>query len=131
MSISARFIHRPIGTSLLMLALLVVGAACYPLLPVAPLPQVEFPTLQVTTQYPGASPETMASAVTQPLERQFGQIPGLAQMTSVSTLGVSSISLQFDLGRNIDGAALDTQTAINAASGQLPNNLPAPPTYRK
>src|ERR1700692_104940 len=131
MSISSAFIARPIATSLLMAGILLVGAAAYPLLPVAPLPQVDFPTIQVTTQLPGASPETMASSVTQPLERQFGEIPGVTEMTSSSTLGNSSITIQFDLARNIDGAAQDVQTAINAASGQLPTNLPSPPTYRK
>jgi len=114
-----------------MAGLLLVGLAAYPLLPVASLPQVDFPTIQVSTQLSGASPETMASSVTQPLERQFGEIPGLTQMTSVSTQGASSITLQFELSRSIDGAAQDVQTAINAASGQLPNTLPAPPTYRK
>src|SRR5258708_4721687 len=131
MSISTRFIERPIATSLLMAAILLLGAAAYPLLPVAPLPEVDFPTIQVTTQLPGASPETMASSVTQPLERQFGEIPGVTQMTSSSTLGNSAITIQFDLSRNIDGAAQDVQTAINAAAGQLPTNLPSPPTYRK
>jgi hydrophobe/amphiphile efflux-1 (HAE1) family protein len=130
-NISSLFIRRPIATSLLMAAILLVGAAAYPLLPVAPLPQVDFPTIQVTTQLPGASPETMASSVTQPLERQFGEIPGVTQMTSSSTLGNSAITIQFDLSRNIDGAAQDVQTAINAAAGQLPTNLPSPPTYRK
>ncbi|ACB94810.1 multidrug efflux RND transporter permease subunit [Beijerinckia indica] len=131
MSISQTFILRPIATSLLMLGILLIGAAAYPLLPVASLPMVDFPTIQVTTQFPGASPETMASSVTQPLERQFGQIPGVTQMTSSSTLGYSTISVQFDLSRNIDGAAQDIQTAINAASGQLPKQLPTPPTYKK
>jgi hydrophobic/amphiphilic exporter-1 (mainly G- bacteria), HAE1 family len=131
MSISSAFIARPIATSLLMAGILLVGAAAYPLLPVAPLPQVDFPTILVTTQLPGASPEIMASSVTQPLERQFGQIPGVTQMTSSSALGNSAITVQFDLSRNIDGAAQDIQTAINAASGQLPKNLPSPPTYRK
>src|ERR1700750_3163533 len=112
MNFSSHFIKRPIATSLLMAAILLVGAAVYPLLPVAPLPQVDFPTIQVTTQLPGASPETIASSVTQPLERQFGQIPGVSQMTSSSTLGVSSITVQFDLSRNIDGAAQDIQSAI-------------------
>ncbi|MGA0563519.1 efflux RND transporter permease subunit [Ancylobacter sp. VNQ12] len=131
MSLSSWFIRHPIGTSLLMAGLLVLGAACFPRLPVAPLPDVDFPTLQVTTQLPGASPEIIASSVTQPLERQFGEIPGLAQMTSVSTLGNSAITLQFNLDVDINGAAQDVQTAINAAGGQLPTNLPAPPTYRK
>jgi hydrophobe/amphiphile efflux-1 (HAE1) family protein len=131
MSFSTQFIRRPIATTLLMAAIFLVGVAAYPLVPVAPLPQVDFPTIQVTTQLPGASPETMASSVTQPLERQIGEIPGVTQMTSSSTLGNSAITIQFDLTRNIDGAAQDVQTAINAASGQLPTNLPAPPTYRK
>ena len=131
MSISSAFIARPIATSLLMAVILLVGAVAYPLLPVAPLPQVDFPTILVTTQLPGASPEIIASSVTQPLERQFGQIPGVTQMTSSSALGNSAITVQFDLARNIDGAAQDIQTAINAASGQLPKNLPSPPTYRK
>ncbi len=131
MSISATFIKRPIGTSLLGLALLLIGMAAWPLLPVAPLPQVDFPTLQVTANLPGSPPETMAASVAQPLERQFSQIPGLAQMTSSTYLGQTQITLQFDLDRAIDGAALDVQTAINAASGQLPNNLPSPPNFRK
>lgn len=131
MSISSGFIERPIATSLLMVGILAVGLAAYPLLPVAPLPEVDFPTIAVTTQLPGASPQTMASSVTQPLEHQFGQIPGVTQMTSVSTQSTSAITLQFDLNRNIDGAAQDVQTAINAASGQLPTDLPSPPTYRK
>src|ERR1700738_3058553 len=109
MSISSAFIARPIATSLLMAGILLVGLAAYPLLPVAPLPQVDFPTIQVTTQFPGASPETMASSVAQPLESQFAQIPGLSQMTSTSALGVTVISLQFDLNRNIDAAAGDVQ----------------------
>src|ERR1700745_3439872 len=131
MNISSAFIGRPIATSLLMAGILLIGAAAYPLLPVAALPQVDFPTILVTTQLPGASPEIIASSVTQPLERQFGQIPGVTQMTSSSALGNSAITVQFDLLRNIDGAAQDIQTAINAASGQLPKNLPSPPTYRK
>ncbi|HWA45201.1 MAG TPA: multidrug efflux RND transporter permease subunit [Hypericibacter adhaerens] len=131
MGISNIFIERPIATSLLMAGIMLVGVAAYPLLPVAPLPQVEFPTIQVSAQLPGASPETMASSVTQPLEHQIGQIPGVTQMTSSSTLGNSAITIQFDLGRDIDGAAQDVQTAINAAGGQLPQSLPSPPTYRK
>ncbi len=131
MSISTAFIQRPIGTSLLGIAIFLIGAAAWPLLPVAPLPQVDFPTLQVTGSLPGASPETMAASVAQPLERQFSQIPGLAQMTSISYQGQSQLTLQFDLDRNIDGAALDAQSALNAAAGQLPNNLPSPPTIRK
>jgi len=131
MNVSANFIKRPIGTTLLSLAILLVGVAAFPLLPVAPLPQVDFPTLQVSASLPGASPETMASNVAQPLERQFSLISGLSQMTSLSGTGSSQITLQFDLDRSIDGAALDVQTAINAASGQLPPNLPNPPTFRK
>ncbi len=129
--ISTPFIKHPIATSLLMVGILFVGIVAYPLLPVAPLPQVDFPTIQVSAQLPGASPETMASAVAQPLETQFAQIPGISQETSVSTLGSTSITVQFDLDRNIDGAANDIMAAINAAGGQLPKNLPSPPTYRK
>ncbi|ACL55983.1 multidrug efflux RND transporter permease subunit [Methylobacterium nodulans] len=129
--ISAYFIRFPVATSLVMAGILFVGIVAYPLLGVAPLPQVDFPTIQVTAQLPGASPETMASSVAQPLERQFAQIPGLSQMTSTSSLGVSIVSVQFDLNRNIDAAANDIQAAINAAGGQLPKNLPNPPTYRK
>jgi hydrophobe/amphiphile efflux-1 (HAE1) family protein len=131
MSISTPFIRRPVATSLLTAALVLVGLAAYPFLPVAPLPRVEFPTISVTASYPGASPETMASTVAQPLEKQFAQIPGMAQLTSVSVLGQSQIILQFDLERDIDAAAGDVQAAINAASGQLPKNLPSNPTYRK
>ncbi len=114
-----------------MAGILFVGLVAFPLLPVAPLPQVDFPTIQVQANLPGASPETMASSVAQPLERQMAQIPGIAQMTSTSSIGSTSITIQFDLNRNIDGAANDIQGAINAASGQLPKNLPSPPTYRK
>ncbi|HET9019046.1 MAG TPA: efflux RND transporter permease subunit [Acetobacteraceae bacterium] len=131
MSISTPFIRRPIGTSLLMAAILLVGIAAYPLLPVAPLPRVDFPTIQVNAQLPGAGPETMASSVAQPLEREFAQIPGIAQLTSVSVLGQTQITVQFDLNRNIDAAAQDIQSAINAAGGQLPKNLPSPPNYWK
>jgi HAE1 family hydrophobic/amphiphilic exporter-1 len=114
-----------------MAGILFVGLVAFPLLPVAPLPQVDFPTIQVQANLPGASPETMASSVAQPLERQMAQIPGIAQMTSTSSIGSTAITIQFDLNRNIDGAANDVQGAINAASGQLPKNLPSPPTYRK
>jgi hydrophobic/amphiphilic exporter-1 (mainly G- bacteria), HAE1 family len=131
MSISAAFIKRPIGTSLLALAILLVGVAVWPLLPVSALPQVDFPTIQVSANLPGANPETMAANVAQPLERQFSLIAGLSQMTSTSALGSTQITLQFDLDRNIDAAALDVQSAINAAAGQLPVNLPSPPTFRK
>jgi hydrophobe/amphiphile efflux-1 (HAE1) family protein len=131
MAISTPFIQRPIATSLLMAGILTVGAVAYPRLPVAPLPQVDIPTIQVTTQLPGADPVTMASSVTTPLEKQFALIPGVTQLTSSTVLGVSSIAVQFDLSRNIDGAAGDIQAAINAASGQLPKTLPSPPQYRK
>src|ERR1700678_1868432 len=131
MNISAPFIKRPIGTSLLTLALLMSGALAFTKLPVAPLPQVEFPVIQVSASLPGASPETMASAVATPLERQFGRIAGINQMTSISQLGSTAIALQFDLNRNIDAARRDVQAAINAARSQLPSNLPSNPTYRK
>ncbi len=131
MNISAGFIKRPIGTTLLALAILLIGVAVFPLLPVAPLPQVDFPTIQVNANLPGGSPETMASNVAQPLERQFSLIAGLSQMTSINGLGATIITLQFDLDRGIDAAALDVQSAINAATGQLPANLPSPPSYRK
>jgi multidrug efflux pump len=131
MSISAPFIKRPIGTSLLTLALLMSGVLAFTRLPVAPLPQVEFPVIQVSASLPGASPETMASAVATPLERQFGRIAGINQMTSVSQLGSTGIVLQFDLTRNIDAAARDVQASINAARSQLPSYLPGNPSYRK
>jgi hydrophobe/amphiphile efflux-1 (HAE1) family protein len=131
MSISEPFIRRPIATSLMMLGVLVFGVGAYALLPVAALPKVDFPTIVVSVNYPGASPDTMASAVATPLEQQFAAIPGLDQMTSTSGIGSLSITLQFDLERNIDAAAQDVLTAINAASGVLPKDLPTPPTYRK
>jgi multidrug efflux pump len=131
MNISAPFIKRPVGTSLLTAALLLSGALAFSFLPVAPLPQVEFPVIQVSASLPGASPETMASAVASPLERQFGRIAGINQMTSVSQLGATGIVLQFDLNRNIDAAARDVQAAINAARSQLPADLPGNPWYRK
>ena len=131
MSISEPFVRRPIATSLLMGGILLVGIVAWPLLPVAPLPQVDFPTIVVTTNLPGASPETMATSVATPLEFQFAEIPGLSQMTSTNILGNSTITLQFDLDRSIDAAAQDIQSAINAAGGQLPKNLPQPPFYRK
>jgi hydrophobe/amphiphile efflux-1 (HAE1) family protein len=131
MSISEPFIRRPIATSLLMLGVLVFGIGAYNLLPVAAVPNVDFPTITVSAQYPGASPQTMASAVATPLETQFTAIPALSQMTSWSGVGITSITLQFDLNRNIDAAASDVQQAINAASGVLPQNMPTPPTYRK
>jgi hydrophobe/amphiphile efflux-1 (HAE1) family protein len=131
MNISAPFIARPIATTLLMLALLAAGAVGYNLLPVAALPNADIPTLSVTASLPGADPETMASSVAQPLERQFADLPGVNQITSVNVLGNTQITLQFDLSRSIDGAASDVQGAINAAAGSLPKNLPNPPTYRK
>ena len=131
MNISALFIRRPVGTTLLTLALALAGAMAYQFLPVAPLPRVEFPTIQVEASLPGASPDIMASAVATPLERQFGRIAGLNEMTSTSYLGITTIALQFDLSRNIDAAARDVQAAINAARGQLPANLPNNPSYRK
>ena len=130
MSISEPFIHRPIATSLLMAGVLLMGALGYALLPVSSLPSVDFPTIQVTAQYPGASPDVMASSVTTPLERQFGQISGLAQMTSVSSFGNAAITLQFVLDRDIDAAAQDVQAAMNAANGVLPR-MPNPPIYNK
>jgi hydrophobe/amphiphile efflux-1 (HAE1) family protein len=131
MNISEPFICRPVATYLLMFATLLSGVVAYPFLSISSLPQVDFPTIEVTSSFQGASPETMASAVATPLERQFGRIPGVIQMTSSSGLGLLSIVIQFDLNRNIDGAAQDVQTAINAAAGALPKNLPTPPTFRK
>ncbi|MDE0854594.1 MAG: efflux RND transporter permease subunit, partial [Nevskia sp.] len=131
MSVSSPFIDRPIATSLLMVAVLLLGILGYRFLSVSALPAVDFPTISVTTQYPGASPTVMSSLVTTPLERQFGQIAGLSAMNSVSSFGVSTITLQFVLDRNIDDAAQDVQSAINAAKGVLPGNLPYPPSYSK
>jgi multidrug efflux pump subunit AcrB len=131
MSISEPFIHRPVATTLLTIALGLAGGIAYFALPMAPLPEVEFPTLMVTATLPGASPETMASSVATPLERQFGRIAGLNEMTSSSSLGSCSITMQFDLSRNIDASARDVQAAINAARGQLPTNLPQTPSWRK
>jgi multidrug efflux pump subunit AcrB len=131
MSISEPFIRRPIATALLMAALLVGGIIGYNLLPVSALPSVDFPTISVSASLPGASPEIMASSVAQPLERQFADLPGVNQITSTNVQGVTSITLVFDLSRNIDGAASDVEAAINAASGLLPKQLPNPPTYKK
>ncbi|NBD12219.1 MULTISPECIES: efflux RND transporter permease subunit [Corallococcus] len=131
MNPSALFIRRPVATSLLALGIALVGALSFKILPVAPLPQVEFPTISVQAALPGASPEIMATSVATPLERQLGRIAGITQMTSSSNLGATSIVVQFDLSRNIDGAARDVQAAINAARGNLPTNLPNNPTYRK
>jgi multidrug efflux pump len=131
MSVSSPFIHRPIATSLLGVAVMLGGALGYWWLPISALPQVDFPTIQVTTQLPGASPDTIASLVTAPLERQFGQIPALQTMTSASSFGISQVTLQFDLNRDIDAASQDVQSAINAAGSTLPRNLPYPPLYSK
>ena len=131
MNISEPFIKRPIATSLLMVALVLVGILGFKFLPISALPTVDFPTIQVTSQYPGADPEVMASLVTAPLEKQFGQISGLASMNSISSLGTSVITLQFILGKNIDQASQDVQAAINAAGGVLPANMPNPPVYNK
>jgi multidrug efflux pump len=130
-SLSSPFIHRPVATTLMVVGIALAGAIGYRFLPVSPLPQVEFPTISVSAGLPGASPETMASSVATPLERQFGRIAGVTEMTSSSALGSTSITLQFDLNRNIDAAARDVQAAINAARGQLPANLPNNPWYRK
>jgi hydrophobe/amphiphile efflux-1 (HAE1) family protein len=131
MNISAPFIQRPIATALIMVGLLVAGLVAYPLMPVASLPNVNYPTLTVTAQLPGADPQTMGSTVASPLELQFGEIPGLTQMTSASAVGYTQITLQFDLNRNIDGAVSDTLSAIQAASAYLPKNMPYPPMIRK
>src|SRR5262249_50998514 len=131
MNVSRIFILRPIATSLLMAAILLAGAFRYKQLPVSALPQVDYPTIQVVTFYPGAGPDVMASSVTAPLERQFGQVPGLNQMTSTSSDGASVITLQFDLSLSIDIAEQEVQAAINAASNFLPNDLPNPPIYSK
>src|SRR5258706_8819659 len=130
MNISEPFIRRPVATSLLMLGVVLMGMLGYFLLPISALPPVDFPTIQVTGQYPGASPDVMASSVTTPLERQFGQISGLSQMTSISSFGNANITLQFNLDRDIDAAAQDVQAAMNAAGGVLPK-MPTPPPYSK
>ena len=131
MSPSRKFIERPIATSLLMLGILLAGAVAYFELPVSALPEVDYPTIQVMTFYPGASPDVMASSVTAPLERQFGQVPGLQQMTSTSSSGLSVITLQFDLNLNIDIAEQEVQQSINASGTYLPPDLPSPPIYSK
>ncbi len=131
MSLSTPFIHRPVATTLLTAAIALAGIIAFIMLPVAPLPQIDFPTINVSATLPGASPEIMASSVATPLERQFGRIAGITEMTSSSYLGVTQITLQFDLNRNIDGAARDVQASINAARSYLPTNLPSNPTYRK
>src|SRR5437016_61691 len=131
MSPSRIFILRPVATSLLMAGLLLVGIVAFRQLPVSALPQVDYPTIQVLTFYPGASPEVMASSVTAPLERQFGQVPGLNQMTSTSSDGSSIVTLQFSLELNIDIAEQEVQAAINSAASYLPRDLPNPPIYSK
>src|SRR6516165_6519111 len=131
MNLSAPFIDRPVATTLLTLGFALAGAVAFRLLPVSPLPQVDFPTISVQASLPGASPETMAATVATPLERSLGRIAGITEMTSSSTLGSTRITLQFDLDRDIDGAARDVQAAINAARSLLPTGLPSNPTYRK
>src|SRR6202795_126970 len=131
MNISAPFIRRPVATTLLTVAIALAGAIGFEVLPVAPLPEVDFPTISVSAGLPGASAAIMASSVATPLERQFGHMAGVTEMTSSSTLGNTSITIQFDLSRNIDGAARDVEAAINAARTYLPANLPGNPTYRK
>jgi multidrug efflux pump len=128
MNISEPFIRRPIATTLMVVAISLAGAVAFRLLPVSPLPQVDFPTVSVSAGLPGASPEIMASSVATPLERQFGRIAAVTEMTSSSNLGSSNVTLQFDLNRNIDAAARDVQAAINGARGYLPTNLPSNPT---
>jgi multidrug efflux pump len=131
MGLSAPFIARPVATTLLTAAVVLAGAAAYWQLPVSPLPQVDFPTISIGASLPGASPEIMASSVAAPLERHLGHIAGVSEMTSASFLGTTSITLQFDLDRDINGAARDVQAAINAARADLPANLPSNPTYKK
>src|SRR6202158_6336925 len=131
MNISEPFIRKPVATTLLVVAITLAGAAAYRLLPVSPLAPVEFPTIAVHAGVPGASPETTASSVATPLERQFGRIAAVTEMTSSSALGSANITLQFDLNRDIDAAARDVQAAINAARGNLPANMPNNPSYRK
>lgn len=131
MNLSRPFINRPVATTLLTIGMTLAGLIALRMLPVSPLPQVDFPTISVQAGLPGASPETMATSVAAPLERQLGHIAGVTEMTSTSTLGATSITLQFELNRNIDGAARDVQAAINAAQTYLPANLPSHPTYRK
>src|SRR4030081_1443031 len=131
MNPSRIFIERPVGTSLLVVAIMLVGMIAYKFLPLSALPQVDYPTIRVLTLYPGASPEVMTSSVTAPLERQFGQMPGLRQMSSTSSGGASVLTLQFNLDLSLDVAEQEVQAAINAGSNFLPVDLPAPPVYNK
>jgi len=131
MNLSVPFIRRPVMTTLVMAALLFFGIMAYPKLPISDLPNIDFPTLQVTATLPGANPDTMAAAVATTLERQFSAIDGLDTMTSISTLGTTMVTLQFKLDRDIDGAAQDVQSAIAAAGALLPTGMPAPPTFKK
>src|SRR6184192_2539571 len=131
MNVAALFIKRPITTTLVMAAILIFGLFAYRLLPVSDLPNVDFPTIQVNASLPGASPETMAASVATPLEKQFSTIAGIDSMVSTNSLGQSSITIQFNLSRDLDGAALDVQSAIAAAGGQLPPEMPTPPTFQK
>src|SRR5258706_11465827 len=131
MNFSAAFVQRPVATSLLAIGLTLAGAVAFTRLPVSPLPQVDYPTISVIAQLPGASPETMAATVATPLERQLGRIAGVSEITSSSSLGSTRITLQFDLDRKINEAATEVQSAINAARAQLPSGMPNNPTYRK
>src|SRR6195952_581725 len=131
MSISTPFINRPVATILLTVAIAIAGGIAFVVLPVAPLPQVDFPTITVAATLPGASPDIMASSIATPLEREFGHIAGVTEMTSSSSLSSTNVTLQFDLNRDIDGAARDVEAGINAARSYLPANLPANPSYRK
>src|SRR5271169_2519590 len=131
LNLSAPFIERPVATTLLTIGLALVGAVAFPLLPVSPLPQIDFPTISVQASLPGASPETIAATVATPLERSLGRIAGINEMTSSSSLGAARITLQFDLDRDIDGAARDVQAAINGARALLPTALPSNPVWRK
>src|ERR1043166_1528042 len=131
MTVSEPFIRRPVGTSLLTIGIFVLGMVAYRFLAVAPVPRVDFPMVSVQAALPGADPATVAASLAAPLERHLGQIAGVTEMTSVSTMGGCSVTLQFDLNRNAEGAARDVQAAINAATPDLPINRPGPPTYRK
>src|SRR6476620_6145163 len=131
MNISEPFIRRPVGTSLLAAGVLLLGGVAYYFLPVAPLPKVDFPTISVNAQQPGVDPQTAASSLAAPLERRFAQIAGVSEITSVSSLGGSSLTIQFDLNRDINGAARDARSALDAASGELPRRLPLPRCFRK